>query len=65
MNCALFHSLQTWQVENEKMKEKLLSLIGKIGRETKNQKTTQSVSNMAACWTYRVDYKTCYYKSKD
>ena len=35
--------LQSWGVENDKMREKLLSLIGKIGSNAKVAKTTTKV----------------------
>jgi hypothetical protein len=34
---------QKWQEENDKSREKLLSLIGKIGRDAKIPKTTNQV----------------------
>lgn len=35
---------QSWQEENDRMREKLLGLIGKIGRDARIPKTTGSVS---------------------
>ena len=35
---------KSWEVENDRMRVKLLSLIGKIGREARIPKTTTRVS---------------------
>ncbi|KAL3868453.1 hypothetical protein ACJMK2_041259 [Sinanodonta woodiana] len=37
---------KNWQEDNDKMREKLLSLIGKIGRDSKVPKTTSQVLNL-------------------
>lgn len=37
------YNLQKWQEESDKMREKLLSLIGRIGRDGREPKTTTRV----------------------
>lgn len=36
---------QAWKGENDRVQEKLLTLIGKIGKDTRDLKTTNKVSN--------------------
>lgn len=38
-----FDILQKWQEESDRMREKLLSLIGRIGRDGREPKTTTRV----------------------
>lgn len=35
---------QSWKNENDRMKEKFLSLLGKIGKDARSSKTTNRVS---------------------
>jgi hypothetical protein len=37
------YNLQKWQEESDRMREKLLSLIGRIGRDGREPKTTTRV----------------------
>ena len=43
---SLFSRQQKWQDDNDRMREKLLSLIGKIGKDARVAKTTTRVSNI-------------------
>ena len=39
-------NIQSWKVENDRMKEKFLNLLGKIGKDARSSKTTSRVSKI-------------------
>lgn len=39
------HVVQSWEIESDRVRQKLLSLIGRIGREARSETTTGKV-----CW---------------
>lgn len=46
------HDVQSWEVESDRVRQKLLSLIGRIGREARSETTTGKVRrgpSSAAC----------------
>ena len=43
-------NIQSWKAENDRMKEKFLNLLGKIGKDARSPKTTSRVSKINRIW---------------